>query len=177
MNRFKPLLAAAGLPMLLAAAEARIDLNGLKEEISFTGASGDGVSLHKADWVKPEEQNRRVFLQKKVTGEYQPVVFTFTPDKDGLIWISFGGNWAKEAADRPFLLVDDVTVNGEPLPNGGFEESFDGNWSRGKDVTVSADANSGKAAVRVNHDNQIARSLKVEAGKPYEVKFYAKEAK
>ena len=173
-----PFLAAAlAFPALLPATEARVDLNGIKEGIQFTKTAGDGVNLYKATWVKPEEQSQRVFLQKKLSGDYQEVAFTFTADKSGTIWIAFGGNWMEKAEERPFVLLDDITINGEALPNGGFEEALQGNWSKGKDVTTSPDAHSGSAAIRVNHDNQISMPLKVEAGKSYEVKSVAKETK
>ena len=101
--------------------------------------------------------------------------FAFTPDKDGNVWLSFGGNWNEDPAARPFVLIDEVSINGEPLANGGFEDGFKG-WGVGKNATVSSDAKAGGNAAKVNHDNNAGRNIKVEAGKSYTVKFFAKNS-
>lgn len=78
------------------------------------------------------------------------------------------------------MLIDDVTVNGEPVANGSFEENNGKkakNWYfSGKSVTLSDDAKTGKASVKVNHDNRACLTLKAEAGKNYEIKISAKKA-
>ncbi len=169
-------LAAAVLLPLAVSADVRVDINGVKDGVKIKKTAAEGFTGGNASWLPKEQQEQRIFLQKKLSPEYQEVAFTFTPDKDGSVWITFGGNWSKEVADRPFVLVDEITVNGEPLPNGGFESGLD-TWSKGKETSVSPDAKEGKNAARVSHDNPVGRWVKVENGKNYEVKFFAKEAK
>lgn len=170
-----PVLAAAAILPLVASADVRIDVNGTKDGIKIQKTAGEGFSGGKASWLPEGQQEQRIFLQKKVSKEYQEFSFAFTPDKDGNVWLSFGGNWNEDPAARPFILIDEVSINGEPLANGGFEDGFKG-WGVGKNATVSSDAKAGGNAAKVNHDNNAGRNIKVEAGKSYTVKFFAKDA-
>ncbi len=172
--------AAAVGALSLSAGSVRVDLNGVKDGVTLQKGASEGFTGGRASWEPKENQDKTLFLQKAVGAEYQECVFSFTPDKDGTVWFTICGNWAKEAADRPFVLIDDITVNGELLPNGDFEKTAEGkvpDWGVKGKPTFSTEARSGSNALRINHDNRIAQALKVEAGRNYTVKFAAKEAK
>ncbi len=174
-------IAAAAGTLSLSAANVRIDLNGISNGIVLQPGESGGFSVRRAGWEEKEKQDKTLNLEKALAADYQDYTFSFTADKAGYISFTICGNWAPDAANRPYLLLDDVTVNGELLPNGDFEaQSADGKitgWNMQGKPTLSNEAKSGSSAIRINHDNRIAQSLKVEPGKSYTVKFSAKETK
>ncbi|MGN1366914.1 MAG: hypothetical protein ACI406_16200 [Victivallis vadensis] len=174
-----PALAALTLPLFAGPAAIRVDVDATKQLIPIKKTAGEG-KLSKGHWLPAEKQNSYLYLSKPVTDEWSDFIFTVVPEKSGDIRLNIGGEWSKEPGDREFVLIDDVTVNGEPVANGSFEEN-DGkkakNWYfSGKSVTLSDDAKTGKASVKVNHDNRACLTLKAEAGKNYEIKISAKKA-
>ena len=110
-------------------------------------------------------------------------VFLFA-EKDGFLWLAFGGGWAAAPGARAFILVDDIKFNGQEAPNGGFETlkpdlSAPRIWNlapKSKACLVD-DARQGKKAMKINHDNLIGQGVKVEAGKSYKISLFAKAAK
>ncbi len=174
-------IAAAAGTLSLSAAKVRVDLSGTKDGVVIQKGESGGFDFNRASWEPKEKQDKMCFLQKAVGADYQEYSFSFIPQKEGAVRISFGGNWSKEIADRPFIIIDDISINGELLPNGDFETREEGKnapkWTTSGKPVLSTDANSGSSAFRINHDNRITQEVKVEAGKTYTVKFSAKEAK
>ena len=76
-----PVLAAAAILPLVASADVRIDVNGTKDGIKIQKTAGEGFSGGKASWLPEGQQEQRLFLQKKVSKEYQEFSFAFTPTR------------------------------------------------------------------------------------------------
>lgn len=177
--KVKFLFAAICALPLLAGAGVRVDLNGLQDGIKLRKTAGD-FQLQKGHWLKGDQQDCYLYLTAKPAQEWTAEEFTFVPEKSGTVTIAFTGSWAEKPEDMAYFLVDDVTVNGEALPNGGFEDVADGKpagWMPAKSPVVVDDAHSGSKAVKINHVNRVSQKITVEAGKPYTVKFFAKDMK
>ena len=97
--------------------------------------------------------------------------------------LSIGGQWGKTENDRAWMLVSKLAINGQPVTNSDMKKTTNRNgkimpngfWLGGKKVKYVADGGpDGAAAVAVNHDNRVYRTIKVEAGKPVTVEYMAK---
>ena len=122
-----------------------------------------------------------LLLKKAFTGAMK---FSFSAEKDGFLWLAFGGGWASTPEMRTFIVVDGIKFNGQEAPNGGFETlkpdlSAPRIWNLGSKskACLVKDAKEGKKAMKINHDNRIGQGLKVEAGKRYTISLFAKAAK
>ncbi len=110
--------------------------------------------------------------------------FVFTPESDGEVNLSICGQSAKEAADRGWIAVSGLTVNGEAVSNSDLTKSEQKNGKAvpsgfrvsGKAAYVADGGPNGTGAVIVNHDNRLSRNIKVEGGKPVTVEYKAKAA-
>ncbi len=170
--------AAAALP-LLAVAGVRVDLDGLKDGIKLKKTAGE-FKVQKGHWLKGEQQECYLYLTAGPAEGWTAEEFTFVPEKSGTVNLSFCGAWAEKPENMAAFLIDDITVDGKSLPNGGFEEVKDGKpagWTISKAPAVVTDANTGNSAVKVDHVNRVAQKIQVEAGKPCTVKFFAKDVK
>ena len=112
-------LAALTLPLFAGPAAIRVDVDATKQLIPIKKTAGEG-KLSKGHWLPAEKQNCYLYLSKPVTDEWSDFIFTVVPEKSGDIRLNIGGEWSKEPGDREFVLIDDVTVNGEPVANGSF---------------------------------------------------------
>ena len=171
----------AFLSTTLAAAEFRLDISG--RDNVLTPGRGE-VKFDRAAWVSAAERPGYLVVSKEVGGEWTPIEFSFVAEKDGFLWLAFGGGWAAAPGARAFILVDDIKFNGQEAPNGGFETlkpdlSAPRIWNlapKSKACLVD-DARQGKKAMKINHDNRIGQGVKVEAGKSYTISLFAKAAK
>lgn len=166
---------------LLAVDAARVDITA-KDGMTFEKSGKNGTSATGAGWLKA--QGKAGFTtNKNVTDEWSVMEFFFTPDKDGVVIVELRGQWAKNTEERNFVVFDNLVIEGIDLPNAGFEEKDaegkPAGWSRGRDsrAEVVGDAKTGQGAVKVNHDNAVGRSIKVEGGKTYVFRADVKKAK
>lgn len=195
MNRI-PLIAAALLAIVSVHAQAQtpppeyvrpsIGVNAAKEKNTLKpDTSSATMTVENQKWGKEED---RPFLiratGKDVAGkEWKEYSFSFTPEKDGYVWLSLEGQYPnKEEPNKDLLKVeyDNVSVTGGKIENGDFEErTEDGNpkfWKFAKDVIPngSQPALSGSHFVTASANNRIGISIKVTAGQPVTVTFSAR---
>lgn len=182
MKQFAVLLSALFCTVLAAApTEFRLDISS-RDNVLKPG-TGE-VKFSKAGWLAPAEQPGYLIVSKAVGEDWTPVEFSFVAEKDGFIWLAFGASWASTPEERPFIIIDEIKLNGQEAPNGGFEAlkpdlSAPRIWNLGSKskACLVDDAKAGKKAMKVNHDHRAGQGLKVEAGKSYTISLFAKIAK
>lgn len=198
MNRIQ-MTATVFLALALANANAapnqvRTDLvrptvavNGVKPQNILTpDASSTTMTVENQKW-SPEKDRPFIVRAtgKEVTGkDWKEYSFSFTPSKDGYVWISLEGQYpAKDDPNKTVFKVDydKVTVTGGAIENGDFEvRTEDGRpkfWKYAKDVIPPGsvkEALSGSNFVTVSALNGIGCGLKVTAGQPVTVTFSAR---
>ena len=99
------------------------------------------------------------------------------------IWLRIGGRWSKDPAERNWLLIDRVLLNGKLLPNGDFQKYREkktdvyrpNEWILHNRAEYYLDAGENRSPVcLVNHDSPITTSFQVRAGEPNTVTIRAK---
>lgn len=187
-------LALAALAAIAAQAAnsfLRVDINAIDQQIALTKPYSDCMVVSPMNWIKNAE-NRKYTLSAAMNdplseSEWEDFSFSFTPEKAGKLRVSIGGQWAKEEAERGWLLVDSITVNGKLIANGDFKQTYTGQYGKvipkkfaldpGSKVLYIPDGGKEKTpAVKVNHDHRLFFNLPVEAGKSYELSFTVKAA-
>lgn len=182
-------LAAISSVSLFAASIPRTDLaaTGQNKTNKLTpGKVEGGLSVSNQNWGDKETQPFRLTASssKPVGAEWTLCKFVFTPESDGEINLSIGGQWAKETNDRGWLAVSGLKVNGAPVSNSDLTKSEQKNGKASptgyalynKAAYVADGGPNGTGAAIVNHDNRLARNIKVEGGKPVTVEYMAKAA-
>lgn len=175
------LFALLGATLAAAPAEFRLDISSQDNVLK----PGDGeVKFVRASWLPAAEQPGYLVVSKTVGANWTPIEFSFSAEKDGFLWLAFGGGWASTPEMRTFIVVDGIKFNGQEAPNGGFETlkpdlSAPRIWNLGSKskACLVEDAKEGKKAMKINHDNRIGQGLKVEAGKRYTISLFARAAK
>ena len=148
----------------LSAEMLRLDMAGT-EALDFE--NGPGVAIRHCEWLPQPE--RCLTFNQKATDRWQEIQFTIIPRKTCdfhyYLLAEPTGSW---------VLVDDVKVNGESVPNGSFERVSQFGpehwWCQGKYVraiTTAAEAADGNVSARVSHDARLEQKLQLEAGKRY----------
>ncbi len=156
---------------------ARIDIDSVEPEVLFLtpGEVKNGTAENKpgGTW-----RNSAIRTSFPAAADWKQGSFSFTPDKDGALTIHVMGGWAKEEADRSYVICDDVRIDGAELKNGDFENGAQGWWKTGKtkNAAVVDTAKSGDKAAKVNHDNGFMQKIAVKAEKPVTVTFWYKLA-
>ena len=181
------ILSAVAAASLVAASIPRCDLNGITKEgkIKLTPGTVDGgMRVTTQGWGPEETRPYRLtaYAGKAIGPEWTLCKFVFTPETSGPVYLSIGGQWAKTAEARGWLAVSKFSVNGTPVSNADLKKVTDhkgtkipnGFWTYGKTVYVADGGPDGAAAMLVNHDSRLTRTLKVEAGKPVTVEYMAK---
>lgn len=180
MKEFLIAALALSAGTLLAVDAARVDITA-NDGMAFEKTGKNGTAVSGAGWLKAQGKSGFT-TNRNVTDEWSGMEFSFTPDKDGTVVIELRGQWAKNIGERNFVVFDNVVVEGVELSNGGFEEkTADGRpagWSMGRDgkAGIVRDAKTGEGAVKVNHDNAVGRSIRVEGGKTYVFRADVKKA-
>ena len=182
-------LSALSTVSLFAASIPRTDIDASKKDASVKltpGSVEGGFKVSNQSWGPEETRQFRLTASsaKPVGTEWTPCKLVFTPESDGMVSLSIGGQWAKETADRGWIAVSGLKVNGEAVSNSDLTKSEkkggkdvpSGYWMSGKAAYVADGGPDGAGAVIVNHDNRLSRSIKVEAGKPVTVEYMAKAA-
>ena len=182
-------LSALASASLFAASIPRTDIDASKKDASVKltpGSVEGGFKVSNQSWGPEETRQFRLTASsaKPVGTEWTPCKLVFTPESDGMVSLSIGGQWAKETADRGWIAVSGLKVNGEAVSNSDLTKSEkkggkdvpSGYWMSGKAAYVADGGPDGAGAVIVNHDNRLYRNIKVEAGKPVTVEYMAKAA-
>lgn len=182
-------LSALASASLFAASIPRTDIDASRKDGSIKLTPGKvegGLNVSQQNWGPQETRQFRLTASaaKPIGAEWTVCKFVFTPESDGFVSFSIGGQWAKEPAERGWVAVSGLKVNGEAVSNSDMTKS---EKKGGKDVpsgfglsgkaAYAADGGpNGAGAAIVNHDNRLSRSIKVEAGKPVTVEYMAKAA-
>ena len=182
---------AAMAVFALQAADAyfRVDVDGQKEQIVLTPEKDSDYNAQQFGWLKSPDAKQYTlsvgFKKALSTAEWEDCEFSFIPSKSGTVNISIGGQWATKPENRAWLLVNKFEVNDKLYANGDFKKTWkqkngrlipQGFWLNGKSKYLPTAGEHGTPAVLVNHDNRLGFSLKVEAGKKYELEFEVKAA-
>lgn len=181
------LLAAGFVAVQAADAIFRVDVNGVKDKVTFTIHQDDEMKGAPQGWVKQNKECTITYGAVKKIGstEWKDYEISFTPKTSGTVNISVGGQFANTPAARAWLLVNKVEMNDKLYPNGDFTKTYktkdgrvipNGFWIHGKAKYLPTAGEKGTPAVLVNHDNRLTFNLKVEAGKKYEFEFEVKAA-
>jgi hypothetical protein len=175
---------AAGI--CCSASQARVDINGRKENIELKpGSASKGLKVTNGSWLKDKAQYYLMaYTPAKLTDKWQKFSFSFTPDKDGIVKIDFRGAFYKPKGAKKNIEVwaayDNITITGTEAKNCDFEfvgqhNMFDG-WEGdiSNMVTGAEDAKSGKNYIIAWHNNPVFQTLKVKKGQTVTVTFHAK---
>lgn len=182
-------IAVSAFALQAADAIFRIDLDGTKDQIVMTPEKSDDYNISAFNWLKDVGLRKYTLIAsfKKVvpSTEWKDYDVTFIPAKSGTISITVGGQWAAKPEDRVWLLVNKVEVNDKLYDNGDFRKTWkhkdgrlvpNGFWFGKAAKYLPTAGEKGTPAVLVNHDNRLGFSMKVEAGKKYEIEFEVKAA-
>ncbi len=181
-------LAAVAAFALQADSMFRSDINCVKDQNELTVKS-DNMKFDRQSWIKDKAVHKYTSTAwtGKLGEDWQTASYTVTPSKSGDMGFSLQGQWAKNADDRGWILIDNVKINGELAPNGDFKKTWKDKktgkirpqnfWLSNKAQYVPEGGKDGSAAILVNHDNSGHYTLKnAEAGKAYTIQFTVKAA-
>lgn len=180
-------LAAATLISVQAADSVfRSDINCVKTQNPLEIKS-DNMKTGRLTWLKNKADHQYTTTATKNVGDdWQTVSYTVTPGKNGDFRFSLQGQWARTADTRGWVLVDNIKINGELVPNGDFKKTWKSKegkvypahfWLNRKAQYIPDGGKDGSAAILVNHDNSGHYTLKnAEAGKAYTIQFTVKAA-
>ena len=107
-------LAAVAAFALQADSMFRSDINCIKTQNELTVKS-DNMKTGRQGWHKNKEEHKYTssVWSVKLGEDWQTVSYTVTPSKSGDMGFSLQGQWAKNADDRGWILIDNVKINGE----------------------------------------------------------------
>lgn len=169
--------AAGALP-----SRARIDINGLKEQIKISDVQCS-PNLRNVINKKHDAVQRDCYLTVEsgvLTDQWQEFEFSFVPEKSGKLRLMVRGNWTKKDPVR-FVAYDNFTFSGFKSLNPDFEttknSTISGWMLRDMNMCIGkTDAASGKNYVKCTHDFYIFQNMHVTAGKKATIRFYARAA-
>lgn len=180
-------LSAVTTASLFAASIPRCDVSGVNKtgNVKLTpGSVEGGMKVIHQTWGDQATRQHRISATapKAIGSEWTLCKFVFTPETSGNVYLSIGGQWAKNAEERGWLAVSKLSVNGTPVSNADLKKVTDrkgtmipnGFWAYGKTQYDADGGPDGAAAMLVNHDSRLTRTIKVEAGKPVTIEYMAK---
>lgn len=162
-----------------------IGVNGVKPQTKLTpDETSANMTVENQKW-SPEKDRPYIVRAtgKEVTGlTWKEYSFSFTPDKDGYVWLSLEGQYPPKEAPKIVFKVDydNVVVTGGSIENGDFE-TLDENgkakfWTYAGEVIPqgSAPALLGTHFVTATANNRVGVALKGIAGQKVTVTFNAR---
>lgn len=166
----------------------RADICGTRKEgtVKLSPAKGKADSFESANitWGKEEERpfNLSGYGAPLKADAWVEQTFSFRAEETGKVSLMLGGQWAKNAKDREWVLLAGLTVNGQAVPNADFSQVYMDRdrqipthfWLHDRGRLVPGAGPAGKNAVLVNHDNRLYYALDVEAGSTYTVTLQVK---
>jgi len=159
--------------------QGRVAVYGGKDGVSMTPDCAGGGSIMNADWDKdPVRAKQYVTAIFHAEQEWKRGSMTFTPDKDGVVSVSFMGAWNKDGT-QTWTLIDDIKVSGAEIKNGSFEDGL-ANWTLqerdGKKASLSDVSKSGAKSLKASHDCSASQNVSVKGGQPVTIGFWYKSA-
>lgn len=171
------LLASTGL--FCSAGTARIDLisgdAGLRVVSTAPGVSGKNMS-----WLPPEKAKRMLYFQQRNScDEWSTMKFSFAADRDTTVQITLRGPHQLSSQKKRLpaaVFYDELRINGEPAPNGGFEPGST-TGRRWKHLVADRGlAAAGNGVLQVTYDDAETFPLRVRAGKPVQIEVLHRDA-
>ena len=170
-NAFKILI-------ILCAVLACLNVCAAKMEIVIHAENGNlkgDKNLHPCSWLKEKANTMLIGGAKGAMNKWQRASFSFNPEKTGKVKIILKGPFDKKLKpeEYPWVIYDDVRVNGKLLPNGDFEDGFDNwkpnTWSKlilpPQIVDDPMQVKTGRKSVRAWHRGSVVTEIPVTAGK------------
>lgn len=180
-------LSAVSVASLFAASIPRMDVDATKKDASIKltpGSVDGGFKVSNQNWGNQKTRQNRLTaaLPKPIGDEWTVCKLVFTPETDGTVVIGFAGQWAKDPANRGWVAVSGLKINGEPVENSDLTKTYKkdnkttptGFWASSKTTYLPKGGPNGTGAMVVNHDNRMWRNVKVEGGKPVTIEYMAK---
>jgi len=163
-----------------------ISITGATEKNQLTpDPSSATMTVENRKWAK--EAERQFIIQatgKDVTGKtWKEYSFSFTPAKDGYVWLSLEGQYpGTEEPNKDLFKVDydKIAVTGGTIENGDFEVRADDGkpkfWAFSKLVIPngSKPALSGTHFATASSGNRVGVAVLASAGQPVTVTFSAR---
>ena len=184
MQKF--LIAAISMSALLSLAAqdvCRVSLQS-KEPVVLASAEADtdNVILSAPSWGDAaNRQYRLVGSSEELSADkYTEVSFSFKPEQDAKVIVQAYGNYAKDRANRRWILIKEVKINDKPAWNSNFAKlkpnGLPKGYFGGKGLKLVDD--NGEKALCANHDNRASFVVPIaKAGEVCNVKFLVKAAK
>lgn len=181
-------LATAAAASFAADSFARADVSAIDKDakIKLTPMAGqDYCKMEKQNWGDAATRDYRFSAARgtKLSNEWTSVKFAFKAEETGRIFLQFGGQWAQSEANRGWLAISDIKVNGKLIPNGDFSKfttekngkvKLANFWLGNKARHDAKGGPDGQGACIINHDNRVNMGFSVEAGKEYVVEYQVK---
>ena len=164
-----------------------VSISGAKDQNKVTpGTNSITMNVENPAYAPADKKPFILVATGKATtaADWKEYSFSFTPEKDGYVWLSLSGQYPPK--DNPSLLFkvdfDKVDVTGGRIENGDFEvRTAEGkpqfwNFAKDKEViaAVSKTALSGTYFVTASKDSTVGVALMGSAGKPVTVTFSAR---
>ena len=114
-----------------------------------------------------------------LNGKWQKRSFTFTPGSDGTCLLLLKAAFNGQNKFHPFLHIDQVTLQGASLKNGGFEmldkKGIPLHWQGSKNFSAQKNALEGKNYAKVSFPAGISQFLTVKKDVPVTVTLYVRQ--
>ena len=121
----------AGLSLSAASYQAKIMINGISDGVKMTkGACSAGGSVSNATWLKDDNNEKIIIASFPAEREWKKGEFSFTPEKDGKIYLQLL-SWAADDKGKVmngWVLIDDITLAGIAFENGNFDNEDSSSW-------------------------------------------------
>ena len=121
------------------------------------------------------------YTRGNMSGEWEKMVISFTPEKDERVALYFKGISTGMKKVYPVVHVDALTITGAELQNTDFEVLAKNGaikgWSGKKENVCTKSPKSGKICARVSYDKYLYQNVKVKKGVPVTITFYTRQEK
>jgi endoglucanase len=181
-----PSLSGQANPAKLASA-ARIDLNaapavGALHDAAITDGSG---GVDRQTWLPESEWPLTYMIHVPIVRfAWNTFTLRFVPDQSGPVYLSLRGPWEEVTPGigpiyKQEVLWDALEIAGASLLNGSFEivnGDIIAGWNGGlsQSATDHVPAVEGNRMARTWHDGSMSQELRVSAGVPVELRFFAR---
>jgi len=164
----------------------RIDVDGLQNKVSMKlGESSYGLSIINGPWLKNRAKYYIVaHSPMTLAKEWNKYSFSFIPEKDGIVRISFRGVPYKEHGVKGnipiWVAYDNITITGAEVKNSDFElvnqKNLFNDWSCN---TINMrkgvkDAQAGENYIIAWTETPVSQYIELKKGQKVTIAFYAK---
>lgn len=175
-----------GISLPAASYQAKIMLNGIVDGIKMAKGtcSGNG-SVNNATWLKDGNNEKIIIASFNADKEWKKGEFSFTPDKDGRVFLQLL-SWAADDKGKTmngWVLIDDITIEGATLENGNFDGEDASVWKlkvksdyRAEIVENAGRDSSSAAKISYECTADYTKPVIVKAGQEIKISYWYKIA-